>query len=328
LGIGAINPNKPSFMPPVIQQAPNKVVEDQLQNLMRMGFFGGKKMKLPKLPQAPVIPKQVQANRAIEAMIPTLIKKTEKTKEAQDTDNNQKLEEAMDKMEETLQEILKLTPKNKDNGSKNQNEMTKNEHLALYYEIAENYYEDLQLQGASKETLALYATIFYERISKPEYNSGQEYALAHCFKSIGDKAPSLFRGELMFNYMIDLTLKYPLQLKSDFLAPLKALTDLLTSKPRGIPGFYPHLMTIEIEHWETLLKVWTEMALKYPFSQAFPIVFGEEGCNALAEWVWELFMQHHDPKPDDMLMIEKLGKGFGQKFQNALTILLKNSRRN
>ncbi len=322
MGVGAVNPHNPQIH---IQHLPNQQqqqVQEQLESLIKSGFFA-KKGKVPtKLPASPVATAQVAANQVIAAVMPTLIKSikkvTDKTTE-EIFEDAEKLEEAMDKVEETLEEIINL--KDDPGGKKNPRQMSKQEHIERFFESMEEHYEALVAKGIDEETIALFVTIFYERISKSAYNSNGNYVLALCFRLPSGIAPSPFRSELMFNYLLDLTLKFPDKIYADFHKPLTALTDLLMTRPRGIPGLYTNLKAIQDPHRNDLLKIWATMICIFPYTIAFPKVFGEEGCNAIAEWCHDLYLQKTAPDSADIQMIETFTKGLGTPFKNALVNL-------
>lgn len=329
MGIGALNPNAARINPQIQansqQNQAQQVLEEQLQHLFKTGFMGGKKKPLPKLPHAPVVPKQATAMRAVEAALPSLIKdvgKIKKKNTAEIQEDVEQLERAMDEVENTLDEILNMKDDG-EGGGKGGKTLSKQGHLRLLFENVEEYYMDLLSQGASPANLALFATVFYERISKPTYNTNGKFTMVFFFKMAGTNAPSPFQGEIMFNYILDLTLGYPNSSNTDQLRPLKVMTDLLTNRPRGVPGFYAHLMNLDQAHWKTLCEIWAKMLPEFPFKIALPPIFGEEGCNALAQWCWDLILTKDEPTPDEVAHMEVFNKGFGKAFVNAVSIIRK-----
>ncbi len=327
MGVGAVNPNAARVPQHNPANQLQQQVQEQLDNLIRTGYFAKKKAHHHhiKIPPKAVATPQVAANQMLQALMPSLVKDLKKVKDKtteQIMEDTEKIEEVMDKYEETLDEILKLKD---EHGKNTKHEMTKPELMEAFFDSVEEQYDDLVSHGAEDEVLSLFVTIFYERISKPPYNTDPNRVLAFCFRLPASREPSNFRAELMFNYILDLTLKFPEKLNTDFLKPLKALTDLFTNRSRGIPNLFRNLQTIQDPHRNTLLETWQTMVTTFPYTVAFPKVFGEEGCAALASWCMDLYLGKDIPDPIELQRVEILTKGLGTPFKNALARFTKPS---
>jgi hypothetical protein len=296
--------------------------------VVKSGFFVTAPTVLQKMPKPEILNAQSEANRTMQSVMASIVKGADPTrkktpKEMQD--DTEMLEGAMDQMEALLDQILKV-PGRDEKGKKDQDpsSMNQEDYLDVFIENMEALFNKMIRHQASPESLAITATIYYERLSKPKYNTQTLSLILRGVQVPKDKAPSPLQSELMYNYFLDITLRYPNELTASFLKPLKSINDYLVTKPKGIPGIFAHLMGIDVEHRGALIDRWITMSAKFPFTVVLPVLLGEEGCAALAQWCWDLYLNTDIPASEDLVRVEALTKGIGAKFRNALQALTRN----
>ncbi len=316
------NPPRPTSQPAQYTPPPTRKNTPQEQTLefLRQGVMALKPKPLPNPPQPGLLQAHINANQSLHIAIGNWLKTLKNIKEKTEVELRQEsesFEKAMDGMEKLLGDVLVIPQKSKNNARETL--MNREQHLHLLLANTEDYYEKLAENSANADTLGLFATIFYERASKPQYNQADKYVLATFFKQPSNKPISPFLAELMFNYLLDLTLRFPKEINTDFLRPMKALNDYFMTQPKGIPGLYSHLSIVQSPHCERLCHIWGEMVKKFPFNVALPVVFGEEGCRALAEWCSTYFLNNEEAVTKDIELVELFNDKFGARFKDALS---------
>ncbi len=295
--MSAINPigPKPISTPPLQQQAKvslEQAIRDQMDNLLRIGYFGKKSgVKMVKLPAPPVVPKQAHANAVLQTYVTQMIKNLSKTKKSKSTDEIQEelehLEKAMDDVDKCLEEISKL-PQNQKSGFQ-----SKEDHIRFLLSAVEDYYQEFKESGGDPQDLGLFTAVFYEKISKDAYNkSGKTGALMTFFAVEEGKPVSLFLSDLMFNYFLDLCLQYSKKTTFDMIAPLKSLKKTFEKRPEGIPNIFENMIAVQEEHRRLVCEKLALMSVEFPFSTVMPVILGSKGLRALTQWCWDLYFKY------------------------------------
>jgi mannitol/fructose-specific phosphotransferase system IIA component (Ntr-type) len=314
-------PVQPSPFQPLAGRVPlEQILRNKADELLKMGFFGKKfEVKLDVMPNPNIVLKQVQVNQALQAFVSQMIVNLEKPKKEKSIEELEEelkqLEEAMDEVDKCLEEISKLGP------NSDKRFQSKEDHLRFLLERCEEYYDEFKEKGGDPQDLGLFTAVFYEKISKSEYNKAtNQGALITFFKVPQDKPISPLLGDLMFNYILDLCLSYSKSMVFDAIAPLKPLKKAMEKRPAGIPNLYANMIAVQDEHRSVVCEKLAMMSVEFPFHTVMPVILGSQGLKGLAEWCWDLFFSQDVELSDQHRhTIEQLIKAFTSPFIQTLS---------